>query len=67
MKRKGTVKGRTIEFEEPLGLPEGQMVEVEVRATQAVELERYGIRPLPSRGVVVTNDLVNKIRDGLGI
>lgn len=67
MKRKGTVKGQTIEFDEPLGLPEGQAVEVEVSTVDAVDLERYGIRPLPSRGMVVTNEMVNKIRDELGI
>lgn len=27
----------------------------------------YGIRPLPSRGVVVTNALINRIRDEEGI
>lgn len=27
----------------------------------------YGIRPLPSRGVVVTNELINRIRDEEGI
>ena len=67
MKRSGTVKGQTIEFDEPLGLPEGQAVEVEVSMVAAVDLERYGIRPLPSRGVIVTNETVNKIRDELGI
>ena len=30
-------------------------------------LERYGIRPTPSRGGVVTNEMVNKIRDELGV
>lgn len=67
MKRKGIVKGQAIEFDEPLGLPEGQAVEVEVSAVETVDLERYGIRPLPSRGVVVTNEMVDKIRDELGI
>ncbi len=67
MKRKGIVKGTTIVLEEPLGLPEGQQVEVEVSTVDAVDLERYGIRPLPSRGVVVTNEMVNEIRDELGI
>jgi hypothetical protein len=27
----------------------------------------FGIRPLPKRGVIVTNELVNKIRDEEGI
>lgn len=30
-------------------------------------LARYGIRPLPQRGGVVTNELVNRIRDEEGI
>ena len=67
MKRRGIVKGRTIELDEPLGLPEGQAVEVEVSTVQAVDLEQYGFKTLPSRGVVVTNEMVNEIRDELGI
>ena len=27
----------------------------------------HGFRPLPARGAVVTNDLVNKLRDELGV
>lgn len=27
----------------------------------------YGLRPLPKRGVVVTNELINKLKDELGI
>lgn len=30
-------------------------------------LARYGIHPLPHRGGVVTNDLVNRIRDEEGV
>ena len=29
--------------------------------------ERYGFRPIPAGGTVVTNDLVNEIRDGTGV
>ena len=29
--------------------------------------ERYGFRPIPAGGAVVTNDLVNEIRDGTGV
>lgn len=29
--------------------------------------ERYGFRPIPAGGTVVTNDLVNKIRDSTGV
>ena len=67
MKRRGIVKGRTIELAEPLGLPEGQAVEVEVSAVQAVDLEQYGFKVIPAGGNVVTNEMVNKIRDDLGI
>ncbi len=69
MKRKGVVKGQTIEFDEPLGLPEGQQVEVEVAvsAVEPVDLEQYGFKVIPAGGNVVTNEMVNKIRDDLGI
>ena len=69
MKRKGVVKGQTIEFDEPLGLPEGQQVEVEVAvsAVELVDLEQYGFKVIPAGGNVVTNEMVNKIRDDLGI
>ena len=29
--------------------------------------ERYGFRPIPAGGSVVTNEVVNKIRDDLGV
>jgi hypothetical protein len=67
MKLKGTVKGQTIEFDEPIGLPEGQRVEADVEAIQRVDLERYGIKPFPPSGYVVTNEMINKLRDELGI
>ena len=67
MKRKGIVKGHTIEFDEPLGLPEGQAVEVEVSLIEAVDLEKYGIRPLPISDYVVTTEMVNEWRDELGV
>ena len=31
MKRRGIVKGQTIEFDHPLGLPDGQAVELDIR------------------------------------
>ena len=31
MKRRGIVKGQTIEFDYPLGLPDGQAVELDIR------------------------------------
>ena len=67
MKRKGTVKGQTIEFDEPLGLPAGQQVEVEVTPVETVDLEQYGIRPIPLSDYVVTTEMVNEWRDELGI
>ena len=30
MKRRGIVKGQAIEFDEPIGLPEGQCVEIDI-------------------------------------
>lgn len=67
MKRKGVVKGQTIEFDEALGLPEGQAVEVEVSPVEAVDLEQYGIRPIPFSDYVVTTEMVDEWRDKLGI
>ena len=67
MKLKGIVKGQSIEFDEPLGLPEGQAVAVEVSLIKAVDLEPYGIRPIPSRGYVVTNEMVRQWREDLGV
>lgn len=32
-----------------------------------VDLSKYGFYPIPDRGVVVTNELVNQLRDELGI
>ena len=67
MKRKGVVKGQTIIFDEALGLPEGQAVEVEVNPVEAVDLEQYGFKVIPAGGNVVTREMVNKIRDELGV
>ncbi|MGQ0529681.1 MAG: hypothetical protein ACT4PG_07655 [Panacagrimonas sp.] len=33
----------------------------------AEKAARYGLRPFPSRGVVVTNEQINQLRDELGI
>ncbi len=54
-------------FDEPLGLEEGQTVEIEIRLVKKESLEKYGINPIPSRGHVVTNEMVNEIREELGI
>lgn len=47
MKRRGIVKGQTIEFEHPLGIPDGQAVELDIRplagengATPAAQADR---------------------------
>ncbi len=67
MKRKGIIKGQTIEFDEPLDLPDGQAVEVEVSTVETVDLEQYGFKLIPISDYVVTNEMVNEIRDELGI
>ena len=69
MKRKGVVKGQTIEFDEPLGLPEGQQVEVEVAVSKVepVDLEQYGFKVIPDGGYTVTTEMVNRWRDELGL
>ena len=67
MKRKGILKGQTIVLDEPLGLPEGLAVEVEVEVAEDMDLEQYGFKVIPAGGNVVTNEMVNKIRDDLGI
>ena len=67
MKLRGIVKGQTIEFDEPLGLLEGQTVEADISAVEEVDLEQYGIKPIPDGGYVVTNEMVNEFREELGI
>ena len=67
MKLRGIVKGQTIVFDGPIGLPEGQHVDIEIYPVEEVDLEQYGISPIPSSDYVVTNEMVNKIRDELGI
>ena len=67
MKLRGIVKGQTIVVGESLGLPEGQHVDIEVHPVEVVDLEQYGIRPIPAGGNLVTNEMVNQIRDELGI
>ena len=58
------------------GRPAGQVVSdllreaLDVRMKQAASetpRELYGFRPLPPRGVVVTDDFVNELRDELGV
>ena len=67
MKLRGIVKGQTIVFYQPLGLPEGQSVEAEISMVEEVDLKQYGINPIPAGGYVVTNEMVNQFQDELGI
>ena len=91
MKLNGKGKGQTIVLEEPIGLPEGQVVEVDISSvddssltkTETVMatptdaemegLSRYDspayrtFRPFPSTGRAITNEMVNKIREDMGI
>ena len=67
MKIRGIVKGQTIVFGELLDLPEGQHVEIEIHPVEVVDLEQYGFKVIPSSDYVVTNEMVNRIRDDLGI
>ena len=50
-----------------IGFRLSKQEEADAKAAQRADLERYGIRPFPPRGNVVTNEMVNKIRDELGI
>ncbi len=87
MDLRGVVKGRTIELDEPIDLPEGERVELVVLCPELVpvkltpeELEAAkahyearcedplyrALHPLPPTGCVVTNELVNRIRETMG-
>ena len=84
---RGTVKGQTIELDEPIDIPEGERVELVVLWPEIVpikltpeELEAaktdYEARrdslayrtfnPRPPTGHVVTNEMVNRIRETIG-
>ena len=84
---RGTVKGQTIELDEPIDLPEGERVEIvilwpeivpvkltpeELEAAQAeYEARRDSLayrtfNPRPPTGHVVTNEMVNRIRETMG-
>ena len=68
MKVRGIVKGKTIELDENLDLEDGEAVEVEIRVIEKSPLEKYGFKPIiPAGGRPVTNELVNEIREELGI
>ncbi len=67
MKVRGVIKGQTIECNQPLGLLDGQHVEMEIHPIETVDLEEYGFKLIPSGGNPVTNEMVNELRDELGI
>ena len=79
MKLRGKLKGQTIELDRPLELPEGQTVEIEVWTVDdgypdsALDKDRLNspayrtFRPIPAGGRYVSNELVNEIREELGI
>jgi hypothetical protein len=51
-------------FAQGLGRPHGKPS----RPARASErLAAYGIRPLPARGALVTNDLIDRLRDEEGV
>jgi hypothetical protein len=87
MDLRGTVKGQTIELDEPIDLHEGERVELVVLWPEIVpmkltpeELEAakadyearcdspayHTFKPLPPSGYVVTNEMVNRIRETMG-
>ena len=84
---RGTVKGQTIELDEPIDLPDGERVEIvvlwpeivpakltpeELEAAKADyearrdSLEYRTFNPPPPTGHVVTNEMVNRIRETMG-
>ena len=80
---RGSIKGQSIELDEPIDLPDGERVELVVLWPEIVpvqltpeELEiaiaEYedpayrALHPLPPSGYVVTNELVNRIRETMG-
>ena len=68
MKVRGVVKGKTIVLDENLDLEDGEKVEVEIRAIEESSKKKYGFKPIISGGGSrTTNDLVNEIREYLGI
>ena len=84
---RGTVRGQTIELDEPIDLPEGERVEIVVLWPEIVPVKLtpeefeaakadYEVRcedpvyralhPKPPTGYVVTNEMVNRIRETAG-
>jgi hypothetical protein len=62
-RREGSSVGQVISELARRGLLASQRSDVAGVAAEEPEAF-YGLRPLPSRGVVVTNELINQLRDG---
>ena len=67
MKLRGVVKGKTIELDEAVGLPEGQRVEVEVQDLGKTVSVGKGLAADVENSTFDTNELVNELREELGI
>lgn len=76
MKVRGVVKGKTIVLNENLDFEDGETVEVDIRTIEESPLEEYGIKPnprsfegepMPEDGSFDTNELVNQLREEMGI
>ena len=63
----GVVKEQTIEYDQPIGSMEGQRIEIEVNPIETIDMERYGFKVIPPGGNLVTNEMVDELRDELGI
>ena len=53
--------------EREISLDDARRVGQVLSQTKEAGRNLYGFNPIPARGVVVTNELVNKLREGLGI
>ena len=68
MKVRGVVNGKTLVLDENSDFEDGETVEVEIRVIEKSPLEKYGFKLIiPAGGKRTTNDLVNEIREELGI
>lgn len=52
-------------FSQTAGFPPGQQAPASSRASE--RLAAYGIEPLPARGGLVTNELIDRLRDEEGV
>ena len=68
MKVRGVVNGKTLVLDENPDFEDGETVEVEIRVIEKSPLEKYGFKLIiPAGDKRTTNDLVNEIREELGI